>query len=113
MIILGPLTCPNPMGSVVVGATYITNGTAYNNCTALNNFYMQSSQHKRNFLNTCIGQYREYGFVQGVNGYLTEVDSMGVHSCSRGDYRMWFTLELCCPGMCHEYEKQTKENMSK
>ncbi len=107
MFTLGPLICPNPLGSMVHWRTFLTNSTRYNNCTGLNNYYMHNQ--RQYSLGVCLGQYREFGFVQGVNGFLKQVDSIGVHSCSRGDYRMWFKLELCCPGLYTMNPKKLKK----
>ena len=52
------------------------------------------------YMQTCLNQYNDYGFQQGIDGFLTDVDSVTVYNCSKGDYRAWFQIQLCCPGEC-------------
>ena len=64
-------------------------------CTDLNNYVLST---KRGYFWVCQKAFKHYGFVQGVDGHLTEVDFAQVHSCTQGDNNLWVQVQLCCPG---------------
>ncbi len=50
------------------------------------------------FMQRCLGRYRDYGFQQGIDGFLNEVDSVTLVHCEAADYRAFVLLQICCPG---------------
>lgn len=97
-VFLGPVTCNASISVLTYPGTFITNSTAYSDCTALDTFISTVLEPSALFF-YCQSGYSSYGFRQGIHGQIPPtVDSIHAQSCSRGDYRMWFIMEMCCPG---------------
>ena len=68
--------------------------TAAKTCTQLHDDARKKTVH---VMRTCVA-IQGGKFVEGVHGHITEVDSMVLKYCDRGDEATWYSFGVCCPG---------------